>query len=65
MMTSMCYQPAKDKQHMHAVHKALTLSMLQAELANQIDPLMLRVLEKCQKHRDQVHGCQVRHGSSV
>jgi hypothetical protein len=33
---------------------------LQAELANQIDPLMLRVLEKCQKHRDQVQGCQVR-----
>jgi hypothetical protein len=33
--------------------------LLQAELANQIDPLMLRVLEKCQKHRDQVQGCQV------
>lgn len=37
-----------------------SLCCLQAELSNQIDPLMLRVLDKCQKHRDQVQGCQVR-----
>jgi hypothetical protein len=31
----------------------------QAEIANQIDPLMLQVLEKCQQHKDQVLACQV------
>lgn len=36
----------------------------QAELANQIDPLMLQVLSKCQQHRDQVKACQVGSSSS-
>jgi hypothetical protein len=31
----------------------------QAEIANQIDPLMLQVLEKCQQRKDQVLACQV------
>lgn len=61
------YSTFNDRQaHRVAFQAVLMLVILchcshlsQAELANQIDPLMLQVMAKCQQHNHQVKTCQV------